>query len=776
MDAPPAKPPEELVEPAPVDDLAQVALRAVLAGPIAALAAAGAVGGYLAWMSASGAPLVGAPGAALAFVLGAGLGAGAAFGAAEAVCVLPPPRVPAAARWTVALLALALLGPVGPLAGAFEVQLVQGGSSTQAWSEVVAALNATPLADLTHLSCTAVVLGLALLAVRRAGLGLLTQVATLVVVTATWLLAEVVAGAPGSDAPVCARAALLFGGALGAPPALALADRALRRLRRRPPPAASAPPPRRWARRALAAATIAATAWAGHGLFAPDPGTRAAWLRVRLLAFTTRDPGSLDHLLFVLEDDGEFRWDDEPWARLADRLRLFAPDPELPGPPATATGLSLGPLLAALGAQVPADDPWRGRRALVLRAVELGSRGALLEVASDLLWERQLGSPSIRAAWERLDPGIEDRLGELLAVRLAAGDAPWIGGVLCAWGLQPPLTLPRDDALARVLLVRARRGDPGATTGLARVWLTHPALRPEVEADLTRAANGDATLQAWRALEQLAQVSRSDEATPTTVDLAFAAARRHAAVEVTLAASRPDSLDPAVHAARRVLLELLVAWPGRRRLEDEDRLPDLPVDVPDLLDGAPEEWSFRAFPRNLAAALGQTPALPTGDGPGARALEAAARGDRAQALPAALAALARDPDDLDAHRALARLDLARGMVLRGPSTEEAVLSRAAGHLRHVFRLDPTVPGALLEQAALAARCPGGPTSWGLDPRMWLGLARGVVPTEARAPLEQALARPHEGEGEAEARAVQEARVLEAWRRHAARRSQLSRGP
>jgi len=169
-------------------------------------------------------------------------------------------------------------------------------------------------------------------------------------------------------------------------------------------------------------------------------------------------------------------------------------------------------------------------------------------------------------------------------------------------------------------------------------------------------------------------------------------------------------------------------------------------------------WSTPAkppAPEALAAALAATPPLPldlSGAG-GAEALRAVA-GPRAEALDLAQAALERDPTDADAHRALARLDLARALEGRrlddgaGVGTsfayawpiDRAALCRAEAHLLTALSLDPASPGACLERALVIAADDGERPTRAAEVHAWLALGDRLGPPGCAAAAKAALRR------------------------------------
>lgn len=788
---------EPRVEPAPpeADDLAQVVLRDLAAGVLASLGACGAALASLAAFRPE--DLVGRPGSGLAFALGAGLGAGAAFAAAELADGLVARRLTERRlpRALAAGLALGLLSPLAPLGGAFELLLVQGGSSVEAAKLVVTALDQLRPAELPGYVGLSLALGLPLLATRRLGWGLLSQAAATTGVAAGLFVVCLLLGPWGLTLPVATLASLLLGGAVAAPVALALADRLVRRARGR----RAGPRARR--RRLAPGVVLGALALALASLTAL-PGIRASRLRLWLLTTITTDPAGLASLY---EASTRLHAHEGSTPATAGKPRTVTRGTPL-GPPALS-GLDLDAVGRALDVWLPAEGE-RAQRAILERAAAAEVPEAMTSLGEVLIEDGRADEARpvlFRAAWAGHLPATEvlrrlslseQELTELDACYLARvreGDPTWVRDAATPWSLGMA-DRPGLRALSGILVARAELGDVQALLPLEVEWRCHHR-RPELEACLGRwaaggARAGDPALTSWRAAEVLARLATSEEATPAVVKAALAAARRHAAVETARALAGPAPerwLAPARHVARRVLLELLVAHPGLRQREDEGRLPLEPVPVGRLVfEQEQDRWGQRVTPQALpsmlaavAGALAATPPLPSGAGGGADALLATADpARRPEALERALAALARDPRDADAHRTLARLDLVRALDGRtcdiGPwrRVDEAALSRAEAHLLAALSLDPASAGACLERAlVIAAREDSGDATRAAEVHAWLALGHRLGPPGCAAPVKAALRR-YLRETEVHARGLGEPIEVAALQRHVVERWKL----
>lgn len=516
---------------APDDDLAQVVLRGLAAGPFTALMACGAALAALAsYQPEQDVPLLAAPGAGLAYVVGVGLGGGAAFAAAELAWALPR-RV----RLLAAALVLAVGGALAPLLGAFELLLLLTGSSVEAWTLLTEGLRAAAWPPIAVVASLAVALGLPLLAARRAALGLTWQAAVTAWAGAAWLVALIGLEAPLPDAPLLVHALLLLAGGLAAPVALEVADRLLLRWRGRAR--------RRGASRGrarAAAALLALLVGAQAALLAPLPTARPHAHRTRLRAATTRDPERLRTYVTMAPSAA--------WASSRAVISCWGWSPPRPAPgPSPMTGHDADAVRWAVELRVPDEDAAASRVAL-LRPAAAALPEVRLELAELLLptepeEARRLllqalrdGSAQAAALLARqpLEPATRLEVELALVAGVRRDDPTWVRVAILWW--HHCRTTAACGVVARHLIERVDRGDAEAVEPVLELSWVAPELRPDLEDCLARAAErapGPEEGVARRALRSLLRLV-DQEPTPRRRAAALAALRRHATFDENL--------------------------------------------------------------------------------------------------------------------------------------------------------------------------------------------------------------------------------------------------
>lgn len=455
---------------------------------------------------------------AWAYVLGWGLGAGAALAVAEA----------ALWRWglVAALLAGACLSPLAPLGGAFELAFIRTWSSREATQAVLVAFEEPlPLEWLGHALGAVCVFGPLLLALRRRasprGQALAMAVgatcwAGLVFVVGPWALSRELTW---RELPI-----LLLVPALVAPPARRLGDQLARRLRGRArAPRAAAASSRGLTLGALAALTFVPLLAHEHGSAAAIEPARERY---------RAEAGGVPALVAL----GERRASAAAGHRAPWRRRWLPPDPELE---CATLGIAVEDL-AALRVVPPAPTPvtprWRPMGDTLVpdhddalgwfrAAAARGDLVAMRRLVEELdlprhVYGQALPADRLEAAgWLRQAATAGDPPSMVtLGYRLAEG--PWAS--LTDWGPPPPGEQPAA-ILARALegldwLRAARaRSAPGATTALVRGLRLSPSatldeafarldearaicastpLRPE---EVAAVEGARAALETWRA-------------------------------------------------------------------------------------------------------------------------------------------------------------------------------------------------------------------------------------------------------------------------------------
>lgn len=516
---------------APADDLAQVVLRGLAAGTITALVACGvALGALAAYGSDDAEPLVAAPGAALVYVLGLGLGGGAVFAAAELAWGWAR-RV----RLLAAGLTLALGGALAPLLGAFELLLVLTGSSVAAWKLLTEGLQQAEWRPIAVVASLAVSLGLPLLAARRAALGLTWQATVTTWAGAAWLVVLTALEAPLPDAPLLVHALLLLAGGLVAPVALEVADRLLLRRRGRARRRVESRG-RAWS----AAPLLALLLGAGAALVAALPTARPDAHRRRLLAATTRDPARLRELV-----SGAHRVN--LWAQRT-VISCWGWPPARPTPgPSPMTGHDADAVRWAVELRVPFEEQGASRAALlrpaaaVLPEVRLELAQLLLATEPEearrlLLQALRDGTPEAAAILARLplEPATRHEVELLIVAGVRRDDPTWIRLAILWW--RHCRTTSACGVVARRLIERVDRGDADAVEPVLELSMVAPELRSDLEDCLARAAaqapgpEAGASRRALRSLLKLVEL----EATPRRRAAAVAALRRHTTFDENL--------------------------------------------------------------------------------------------------------------------------------------------------------------------------------------------------------------------------------------------------